>query len=142
MKRLLLVLLLVGSLFTGSALATPPTEPTYPGEGDILTAAWLYDAFHRLYVWATAYEAGALRVIFERQTSTAGQTVFTLTNTYPLGKGRIHLFVNGIYQGTASGTNLTTPAFSETTTNSVTTTTPAPLASWSYDFMILKTYGE
>ena len=46
-KRILALILLVAAAIP--ALATAPVEPTnYPGEGDILNAAFLYDTFHRL----------------------------------------------------------------------------------------------
>jgi len=136
-RKILAVILVWAALCP--AFSTPPVEPTYPGEGDILTAAFLYDAFHRLYLWASALEAGALTVIVETQQSTAGQTVFNLTNSFPLSKNRVAVFVGGIFQGVASQTS---PNFTETTTTRITMTDPIPIASITVDFLIMKTYGE
>lgn len=137
MKRVLLFLLLCSSVVIAPVLATAPVEPSYPGEGDILTAAWLQATFHTLFSWAGTFDQ--VKPVTERKFSTAGQSLFSLTNSFPIGKNAVHLFVDGIYQGVAS---CSSPNFTETTTTSITTIPAILLASTTLDFLIFKGAGE
>ena len=53
-------------------------------------------------------------------TSTASQTVFNLTFTYPTGGGNLMVFVNGVYRAVWDG-------YTESSTTSITLSTPIPV---------------